>query len=178
MLYLAAAMIVAGVALFVAAPLAGGLLPSRRKRPDKDELDGLRLEHERGLAVAGLRELEFDREMGKLSDADYEALRASLETRALVAMQSIERLKDKIETAPIAAAPASRPALHVEPLRRAEPPRAAQFPSFAVTRPNAATPRGVRFCPQCGTRTIADARYCSECGLALRPAGRATGWND
>ena len=35
MVYLAAAMIVAGVALFVAAPLAGGLLPSRRKRPDE-----------------------------------------------------------------------------------------------------------------------------------------------
>jgi NADH pyrophosphatase NudC (nudix superfamily) len=174
MIYLAAAMIVAGVALFVAAPLAGGLLPSRRKRPDKDEIDGLRLEHERGLAVQALRDLEFDREMGKLSDADYEALRATLENRALVAMQSIEQLKDKI-----AAVPAPRPALHVEPPpRRPDSQRAAQFPSFGVTRPSAAASRGVRFCSQCGTRTIADARYCSECGLGLRPAGRATGWND
>lgn len=175
MIYLAAAMIVAGVALFVAAPLAGGLLPSRRKRPGKDEIDALRLEHERGLAVQALRDLEFDREMGKLSDADYEALRATLENRALAAMQSIEQLNSKIETAPIA--PAPRPALRVEPPRRVEPARAAQFPSFSPAR-TIATTRGVRFCPQCGTRTIADARYCSECGLALRPAGRATGWND
>lgn len=178
MIYLAAAMIVAGVALFVAAPLAGGLLPSRRKRFDKDDLDAIRLEHERGLAVQALRDLEFDREMGKLSDADYEALRSTLENRALGAMQSIEQLKDKIGAAQVAAVPAFRPALHVEPPRRAEPPRAAQFPSFGVTRTSAATPRGVRFCPQCGTRTITDARYCSECGLGLRPAGRATGWND
>jgi NADH pyrophosphatase NudC (nudix superfamily) len=176
MIYLAAAMIVAGVALFVAAPLAGGLLPSRRKRSDKDQIDALRLEHERGLAVQALRDLEFDREMGKLSDADYEALRATLENRALAAMQSIEQLNSKIEAASIA--PAPRPALRVEPPRRVEPARTAQFPSFTPARTGIATARGVRFCPQCGTRTIADARYCSECGLALRPAGRATGWND
>ncbi|MFZ1889218.1 MAG: hypothetical protein WAU33_14395 [Candidatus Binataceae bacterium] len=178
MVYLAAAMIVAGVALFVAAPLAGGLLPSRRKRPDEAEINGRRLEHERGLAVQALRDLEFDREMGKLSDADYESLRASLENRALVAMRSIEQLKDRIETAPSAAVSMPKPALHVEPPRRPDSQRATQFPSFSVTRPSAATPRGVRFCPQCGTRTITDARYCSECGLGLRPAGRATGWND
>ncbi|MGC1677382.1 MAG: hypothetical protein WA740_07590, partial [Candidatus Binataceae bacterium] len=112
MIYFAAAMIVAGVALFVAAPLAGGLLPSRRKRFDKDELDAIRLEHERGLAVQALRDLEFDREMGKLSDADYEALRATLENRALGAMQSIEQLKEKIAAAPVAVAPTLRPALH------------------------------------------------------------------
>ncbi|HVA79262.1 MAG TPA: hypothetical protein VNF27_15295 [Candidatus Binataceae bacterium] len=173
MLYLAAAMIVAGVAMFVAAPLAGGFMPSRLKKAG--EIDAERLEHERGLAVQGLRELEFDREMGKLSDADYETLRAGLENRALVAMQSIERLEAKAE--PVAA-PAAKPVLLVEPARRAEPTRAAQFPSFGVTRTNAGAPRGVRFCSQCGSRTIADARFCAECGLALRPSGRATGWND
>ncbi|MHB8381432.1 MAG: zinc ribbon domain-containing protein [Candidatus Binataceae bacterium] len=179
MLYLAAAMIVAGVAMFVAAPLAGGLLPSRGKRRGPDQIDALRLEHERGLAVQGLRELEFDREMGKLSDADYEALRATLENRALVAMQSIERLASEIESAPVAVvALAPKPPLLVEASRRAEPPRPAQISTFGATRPGGAASRGVRFCPQCGTRTIADARYCGECGLALRPAGRATGWND
>ncbi len=61
-------------------------MPSRLR--SAGEIDAERLEHERGLAVQGLRELEFDREMGKLSDADYETLRAGLENRALVAMQS------------------------------------------------------------------------------------------
>ena len=43
-------------------------------------------EHERGLAVQGLRELEFDRQTGKLSDADYESLHDALEQRALAAI--------------------------------------------------------------------------------------------
>ena len=182
MIYLAAALIVAGVAMFVAAPLAGGLLPSRRAKPE--ELDAQRLERERGLAVQALRELDFDREMGKLSDSDYESLRVTLEGRALSAMQSIEALQRIVEEqrragAPaVAPAPAPKPALHIEPARRVEPPRPAQFPAFGTVRPAAAAPRNLRFCPQCGSRTVAEARYCAECGLALRPAGRATGWND
>ncbi|HVA40954.1 MAG TPA: zinc-ribbon domain-containing protein [Candidatus Binataceae bacterium] len=177
MLYLAAAMIVAGVAMFVAAPLAGGLLPARVKKAA--DLDAERLEHERGLAVQGLRELDFDREMGKLSDADYEALRVTLETRALAAMQSLENLRLQADSARAAAsAPVLRPALHLETPRRVEPPRVVQPPAFGLPRATSSAPRNLRFCPQCGARTINDARFCGECGLALRPAGRATGWND
>jgi hypothetical protein len=80
MLYLAALLIVASVALFVAAPLGGGLLTSRRIR---DAAEAERLEHELGLAMQGLRELDFDREMGKLSDDDCEALCERLMARAL-----------------------------------------------------------------------------------------------
>ncbi|MGH7779943.1 MAG: zinc-ribbon domain-containing protein [Candidatus Binataceae bacterium] len=177
MLYLAAAMIVAGVALFVAAPLAGGFLPARLKRPD--EVEAEQLEHERGLAVQALRDLEFDREMGKLSDADYEALRVTLENRALAAMKSIETLQDKVESARVAgAAAAAKPPLRAEAPRRPEPQRIAQGSVFGNLRPRAGPQRAVRFCPQCGTRMIADARFCAECGLALRPAGRASGWNE
>src|SRR5260370_42457777 len=83
-------MIVASVALFVAAPLAGGLF---RRRRVANELDLERLEHERGLAVQGLRELEFDHEMAKLDDADYPELKATLEARALAPMGAIDRAK-------------------------------------------------------------------------------------
>jgi hypothetical protein len=58
------------VALFVAAPLTEGFL--RRKR--SANLEFIRLQHERGLALQGLRELEFDHEMGSsvwaLDDSD------------------------------------------------------------------------------------------------------------
>ncbi len=40
-----------------------------------------------------LRELEFDREMGKLSDADYDSMHKALEDRALTAMAAIERIR-------------------------------------------------------------------------------------
>ena len=91
--YLAAFLIVMGVALFVAAPLSGGLGAAARR--SREELELAHWQHEHALAVQGLRELEFDREMGKLSDADYESLRASLQGRALQAMSAIERFKDQ-----------------------------------------------------------------------------------
>ncbi len=88
--YAAAFLIVAGVALFVAAPLSGGL--SGRRKKTGEDLQNEHWEHEHSLAVQGLRELEFDREMGKLADADYESLRGALLARALEAMTAQERI--------------------------------------------------------------------------------------
>src|ERR1700735_1164360 len=90
-------MIVAGVALFVAAPLGIGLVGARAK--STGELQTERHEHERALAVQGLRALEFDREMGKLSDADYESMHKALEDRALTAMAAVEKIHDDADKA-------------------------------------------------------------------------------
>jgi hypothetical protein len=169
-IYLAAALIVAGVALFVAAPLGAGFLRLRRR--DARELELERLEHERGLAVQGLRELEFDREMGKLSDADYEALRSELEGRALGRMDALEKLRAEIERA----AAEKRPQRRVEPIRRPAPPP----PSPLIASPPRAFGAGprVKFCPKCGVRTAVNAKFCGECGISLHPAARSTGWAD
>jgi NADH pyrophosphatase NudC (nudix superfamily) len=150
--YLAAAMIIAGVALFVAAPLAGGLLAPRRRTAG--DLDRDRLEHDRGLAVQGLRELEFDREMGKLSDVDYQSLRAALEQRALAAMSSLDDLG------------------------KAEASRSKQAQVRRIDSARSASPRKINFCPQCGVRSQADAKFCAECGAPLKPRDRATGRGD
>ena len=144
MLYVAAIMIVASVALFVAAPLAGGLF---RRRRVANELDLERLEHERGLAVQGLRELEFDHEMGKLDDADYRELKATLEARALAAMGTIDRAKDAGRVASIRLA--SR--------RSKAGPK--QTPSF-------------NFCPQCGMQAGGGHNFCGGCGAALNSDAR------
>ncbi len=164
MFYLAAALIVVGVALFVAAPLGGGFL-----RKDAHDEKAERLEHERALAVQGLRELEFDREMGKLSDADYRSLRAGLEKRALDAMSALERLREEAERQ--RRRPAPRP---IALARRAEavpvPRRAELSPSQRLSR--------IKFCPQCGASTGDDYNFCGECGVALRPVARATNWTD
>ena len=45
--------------------------------------------------MQGLRELEFDREMGKLSDADYESMHKALEDRALTAMAAVENIRGR-----------------------------------------------------------------------------------
>jgi cytochrome c-type biogenesis protein CcmI len=180
---LAAALIVAGVALFVAAPLGVGLMGARAK--SSDELKTERHEHERALAVQALRELEFDREMGKLSDADYESMHQALEERALTAMAAIEGIRTQSEKptkkTPVTAltpgprrptlTPRREPVptlvLHTEQPRPA-PPAATLAAASIASRP---APHHPAFCPQCGMRVAADSKFCAQCGIAIRPVG-------
>jgi len=146
--YLAAILIVAGVALFVAAPLGTGL-NSSEDRAGRDELG--RFEHDRTLAMQALADLEFDREMGKLSDADYGSIRTDLEERALVAMESIDRLR-----------PAARPVPRLAPALSTSSP---VTPASPVAGGRA---RGkIRFCPQCGGSIEPAYRFCAQCGTPL-----------
>lgn len=186
--YIAAVLIIAGVALFVAAPLSGGLR-GRAKR-SREELELAHWQHEHALAVQGLRELEFDREMGKLSDADYESLRASLQGRALQAMSATEKFKEQERAANLAAVTV-RPKLR-EAAAIAEEIAAMSRPQAAipiapgmsnipppVSSPRAATAeiaggRRIRFCPQCGMRAPMAGNFCGECGTPLRGERAAT----
>src|SRR3954467_15105062 len=58
---------------------------SRSYRPD-EPLDPE--ETPRGVALTALKEIDFDRETGKLSDADYEFLKAKYTTIALEALRA------------------------------------------------------------------------------------------
>jgi len=150
-IYLAGALIIAGVALFVAAPLGGGLVMRRRSQTRTPEIE--RLRHERELAMQALRELDFDRELGKLADPDYASLRETLMERALDASAALERLQ--------AAAPAVA----------ARQPAAQTRPRLVKSGPAAAGPR-VLFCPQCGRRAM-PGNFCCECGAPLGGVTRA-----
>ena len=149
MFVLAAALIVAGVALFVAAPLVGGMRQQRRRTANPELA---RLEQERAHALQGLRELEFDREMGKLSEEDCQDLRRGLENKALAAMAAMEKLQGETRVAPASAA-----------LRRPASPKA---PRRVVTQ--------VNVCPECGVRLKSGAKFCSECGASLDLKERAS----
>jgi cytochrome c-type biogenesis protein CcmI len=186
--YFASFLIIAGVALFVAAPLSGGLRARAERSREELELD--HWEHEHALAVQGLRELEFDREMGKLSDADYESLRASLEGRALQAMSAIEKFKDQERAASLAAVTV-RPKLReaaaianeISAMSKPQPPIpivsglgniATPSPSSRIATSEIASGRRIRFCPQCGMRTPLAGNFCGECGTPLRGERVAT----
>jgi len=178
MFILAAALIVAGVALFVAAPLGIGLVGARAKSAGEIQVE--RLEHERALAVQGLRELEFDREMGKLSDADYEPMHKALEDRALTAMAAVENIRVQAENAANAKKPSVTPLAPRKPaprridpiptlIVRTETPRPPQPPS----QPTPPAAGKIRFCPECGMRAAIDAKFCAGCGIAIKPMGAA-----
>ncbi|MGB3549165.1 MAG: c-type cytochrome biogenesis protein CcmI [Candidatus Binatus sp.] len=181
MFILAAALIVAGVALFVAAPLGIGLIGARAKSSGEIQVE--RDEHDRALAVQGLRELEFDREMGKLSDEDYESMHKALEDRALTAMAAVENFhlqtakaanRKKFSSAPLAQAPrrsgssARRTGGAATPVAHAQQPPQSQ-PSPSHTN---------RFCSQCGAPAAADSKFCAQCGLAIKPTAATAAWTE
>jgi hypothetical protein len=189
--YIAAFLIIMGVALYVAAPLSGGL--AIRARKTREEMERDHWEHEHALAVQGLRELEFDREMGKLSDLDYDSLKTSLENRALTAMSAIERFKEQERAANFAAVnvrPKLRAAAAIAneiaamsppPVVIPTAPGMSARPSASESVPISRNPaseisggRRIRFCPQCGTRAAASGNFCGECGTALRGERVAT----
>jgi len=140
---------VMGVALFVAAPLIGGMRRYRRRIADPA---WARLEQQHAQALQGLRELEFDREMGKLSDEDCADLRQRLESKALAAMAAQEKLRAESRAAGLPAA-SKRPA----PIRTSR---------RAITQ--------INVCPDCGARLRESPKFCTECGVSLDLKERAS----
>lgn len=89
LLYLAGLIVVAVVAFTVAGPL---LWPRAHAMigPTTDP-ERYRLEKEKELAYAAIKEAEFDLQMGKLSPEDHALLRARYEAKALAALAALER---------------------------------------------------------------------------------------
>jgi hypothetical protein len=79
------------VAIVVLAPLfrPGALEAERVSGLLSKEQD---LDTRRAMALAALRDLEDDRQTGKIGDADYAALKAKLEARAVELMKSLDAL--------------------------------------------------------------------------------------
>jgi hypothetical protein len=150
---LAAALVgLAGLWLVLQPLLASG----GRAPPPIEPLDPE--ETPRGIALAALKEIDFDRETGKLSEGDYEFLKAKYTRAALEALrtESLDVTPDEIE---------AMVAAKVRTIRSAGLPQ----PS----------------CTTCGLRPELDAVFCSTCGRRLVPiaapdstrATVGTAWN-
>ncbi len=119
----------------------------------------------RAVALRALKEIDFDRATGKLSDADYEALRAQYTVEALAALREGDAGKGKGEGSqrPKYPSPFPRPASPVCPTCGSRPDPDAVF-CASCGRRLAASPG---FCSRCGTGLEADARYCGRCGVPV-----------
>jgi hypothetical protein len=101
------------------------------------------LEREKALVLRSIKELEFDRKMGKVSEADFDDLGGRLRARALALMQDIERAAAGDVEAPVTRGRADRDAGRPAPARQ------------------------TRRCPSCETANDADAKFCNQCGRKL-----------
>jgi hypothetical protein len=95
--YLIGLLFIGTIAAFVAFPLFS---PSgERELPPEPESQASRWEKQKADAYAALKEAEFDLQMGKLTDADYQLLREKYEARALEALAQLDRLNQVKEQA-------------------------------------------------------------------------------
>jgi len=71
--------------------LSGFLGVGRRQTPARTARAAEALEREKALVLRSIKELEFDKAMGKTSEADFVQLSASLRARAVSLMQELDR---------------------------------------------------------------------------------------
>jgi hypothetical protein len=144
------------------------LRPSRQRERPLEPVDPE--ETPKGIALTALKEIEFDRETGKLSDSDYELLKGKYTALALDALRQESKgtALDDIE-AVVAA--------KVRALRSASTARSSNAAPMSLASPPSCTVCGPRpesdaiFCSTCGRRlTVGSA--CTSCGAALSPDSR------
>ncbi len=115
------------------------------------------------VALRALKEIEFDRATGKLSDSDYDQLKAKYTAEALAAMRE-ERAPYAVSRAPEQPASVQRTAHSARcPEHGPRPEKDAQFCSDCGRR--LGTAQG--YCARCGTALDDDARYCNCCGARV-----------
>ena len=87
-IYVAGLALIAGVAWLAAGPL---LVPEEAPGTPEESRGHERLRRQKEEALAGIRDAEFDFQLGKLSEEDYQQMRSRLEGEALAAMTELEK---------------------------------------------------------------------------------------
>jgi hypothetical protein len=128
------------------------------------------LEREKTLTLRAIKELEFDRAMGKLSQQDFDQMAGRLRARAmgmmkqLDASESLYRREIERELVSRVGAPAGMPDLKVRP--PTEDTRRPDLPAYAEASAGRQVRHDTRHC-SCGTENDTDAKFCKHCGAKL-----------
>lgn len=122
----------------------------------------------RAVALRALKEIEFDRATGKLSETDYQALKDQYTAEALVALRAeepppaVDKRERKADSRSVAArSPLSAPVCLTHGQR---PETDAQFCSECGRRLQS---QATGFCARCGNPLERGAQFCSSCGRAV-----------
>lgn len=166
--------VVAGALALVGIAVAAIALPLWREREDfqavqiaadlETVVDPLvELEGRRDSVYQAIRELRFDFEVGKVSEADYALFDAQLKGQAVAALKEIDALKaaeaDPQLDARLEAEIAALRHVNGSGPKAGKPAQAPQSGEAAAT--------AVNFCPRCGAKASASDRFCGACGKAF-----------
>lgn len=159
---------------FMIAPFLGGSdAHLRLEHLDEDLHEIEALATRRSVLLTSLRELEFDREVNKLTDEDYEKFRRRYEAEGVRIMRRLtelhggdkwqtrvdDELADKLGRQPV-----------VSPLQEEE---VVEAPVATVVEPSDEQ-NEARSCSDCGTVLAFDDNFCRSCGLATSIAVMST----
>jgi hypothetical protein len=147
------------------------------------------LEREKALVLRSIKELEFDRAMGKLSPKDFEEMGSRLRARAMMLMKQLDeggsgyrplierelsaRLATKSATRRMPGAESHAARLEPDVAEAPEQGRGTTRSGSPVEGPGTTgttVPVGVRAengCAACGTVNDPDAAFCKRCGTRL-----------
>jgi Double zinc ribbon len=162
---MAAALVGLAVVALIIGPLMGQGNPAP---PTVDEPEDLE-ETPKGVALTALREIEFDRATGKLSDEDYQALKAKYTAEALALLRAEEAGKAEGANRAGQAGDSGLGATASE-LPAAASEAADPVEALVADRVRQLQTGMVR-CPGCGPRPEGDALFCSTCGRSLTLGG-------
>jgi len=144
---------VAAAALYrTLAPLALRDVSVLSERPSERAL--ATLEREKALVLRSIKELEFDRAMGKVSAKDFDEMAGRLRARAIMLMKQVD-----------AGGSGYRELIERELQVRLNSRRAGStdLVTAPVTMPDSVVPA----CRSCGTTNDHDAAFCKRCGTSL-----------
>jgi hypothetical protein len=144
---------VAGAAFYrMLAPLAMRDVSLLSERPSERAL--ATLEREKALVLRSIKELEFDRAMGKVSQKDFDEMAGRLRARAIMLMKQVD-----------AGGAGYRELIERELQVRLNSRRAGS--TDVVTAPVTTPVSVVPACRSCGTTNDHDAAFCKRCGKSL-----------
>jgi pyruvate/2-oxoacid:ferredoxin oxidoreductase beta subunit len=144
---------------FVGAAVLRAVRPLVSPEDDRTAMIGQRtraaLEREKALALRSIKELEFDRAMGKLSESDWKDMSGRLRARTARLMRQLD------------AGSGFREQIEKDLARRLEDGRTKPPPSEDGRRDTRPKPSADRLCAQCSTSNDHDAKFCKGCGARL-----------
>src|SRR6185436_489747 len=114
----------------------------------------------KALVLRTIKELEFDRAMGKVSDKDFGEMSTRLRARAARLMRQLD------------AGAGYRETIEKEIAKRLRGPQgaASRQASSATSAPHQARVIAPGTCQSCQTLNDADARFCKHCGSRIEAA--------
>ncbi|MDP2660626.1 MAG: zinc ribbon domain-containing protein [Dehalococcoidia bacterium] len=153
--------VVAAIVAVAAFGLVGYPLFQRRElelAPEAVDLDLEDANSRREAVYGAIKELDFEYQLGNLSDADYQSLRSQYRQRAASVLMELDELTEERQ---------AQPAVEIERDLDAEIEEAVRQVRANANKPPARPVERTSLCSSCGARVGKNSRFCPSCGADL-----------